>query len=55
MENFEIGNINFVIGKVPYIKIYRFTFVNFRYLKTFKILYETKQKYNHRAIFSFNY
>ncbi len=46
---FEIGNINFVTGGVPYVKIYRFTFINFKYVKTFKILYETKQKYKHKT------
>ena len=53
--NYEIGKINFVIGGVPYLKIYRFTFINFRYTKTFKILYETKQKYNHKTLFTFSY
>ncbi len=55
LMNYEIGKINFVIGGVPYIKIYRFTFINFRYAKTFKILYETKQKYNHKTLFTFSY
>ena len=55
LMKFEIGNINFITGGVPYIKIYKFTFVNYKYSKTFKILYKTKQKYNHKTIFSFNY
>lgn len=52
---FEIGNINFIIDGVPYLKIYKFTFINLKYVKTFKILYETKQKYNHKTLFSFSY
>ena len=52
---FEIGNINFVIDGVPYLKIYKFTFINLKYIKTFKILYETNKKYNHKTLLSFNY
>ena len=50
----EFGNINFVIGGVPFVKIFRFTFVNFKYAKTFRILYELKSN-TYKTLFKWRY
>lgn len=53
-----IKKLDGVTTDIPYIKIGRFTFINFKFVKTFKILYrrrKTNKSYPFKILFSFEY
>jgi hypothetical protein len=53
-----IKKLDGVITDIPFIKIGRFTFINFKFVKTFKILYRRKNNKSYpdfKILFSFQY
>ena len=53
-----IKELEGVYDSIPYIKIGRFTFINYKFIKTFKILYRKKSNKSYpdfKVIFSFEY